>query len=114
MNNPLYKINFFVRGEHEYKEWERFQTWLLEKCLITPLDFAVLPTVEKICFMAVFFINNGKGQLNIQPETKRRIADIMAQVLGADVKAVSREISLVTYGRRAKNESQFTFVGKGD
>lgn len=113
MDNRLYKVNFFVKGEWEVAKWEAFQKWLLDELQCTPLDFAAANTVEKIAHMLYFFcVVDVKDKTAFNKQFKAACDSVASKILDYDAITYPNALEALFASRMAKNETQFTFFGK--
>lgn len=113
MDNRLYKVNFFVKGEWEVAKWESFQRWMLDELQCTPLDFAAANTVEKLAHMLFFFcVVDVKDETTFNRNFKAACDSVASKILDYDSITYPRALEALFASRRAKDETQFTFFGK--
>lgn len=54
MRTTIYKTPFWVRAD-ELESWREFEFWMVNKCAVTPLDFAHATLFEKLMLMNAYF-----------------------------------------------------------
>lgn len=109
MRTTIYKTAFWVRAD-ELESWREFEHWMLDKCAVTPLDFAHSTLFEKLMLMNAYFGYN-PGASEAFEEMAKDLKKFSTKMAGVLLK--SPELSKLFDGAKLANDkAQLTFEGK--